>query len=269
MLVYMKGYLKNSLAKFLLEEKVGRKKLYQEIGSFQFEEERGIEYLKELEDDGISVIAFDEKAYPEYLKQLNDFPILLFVKGKKELLSKDLFTIVGTREMTQYGSDVVEEFLDKQKDICFVSGLARGIDSKVHSTCLEGKIPTIAIVAGGIYEGFPRSNIKLFEQICREGLVISEFPPGRSIIKGMFPMRNRILAGISMGTLVVESGIKGGSRITARLALEYGRDVFSVPGNIFSESSKGCNLLISQGANSVSSREEFDLLLEDCIHRGR
>jgi len=93
-------------------------------------------------------------------------------------------------------------------------------------------------------------------------------PPGREIIKGMFPMRNRILAGISMGTLVVESGIKGGSRITASLALEYGRDVFSVPGNIFLESSEGCNLLISQGANLVSSKEEFNTLLEDCIHRG-
>jgi len=170
--------------------------------------------------------------------------------------------------MTQYGSNIIEEFLEKQKDICFVSGLARGIDSKVHSTCLERKIPTIAIVAGGIYEGFPRSNIKLFKKICREGLVISEFPPGRSIIKGMFPMRNRILAGISMGTLVVESGIKGGSRITARLALDYGREVFCIPGDIFAESSKGCNLLVSQGANLVLSKENFKELLEDCIHRG-
>jgi len=97
MLVYMKKYLKNNLAKFLLEEKVGRKKLFQEIGFFHFEEERGTEYLEELEDDEISVIAFDEKEYPEYLKQLNDFPVLLFVKGRKSLLSKDLFTIVGTR----------------------------------------------------------------------------------------------------------------------------------------------------------------------------
>jgi len=264
----MKKYLKNKLAKLLLENKVGRKKLLLEIDCFWCKNERGTEYIKELEEDGISVIAFDEKEYPEYLKQLYDFPILLFVKGKQSLLKKDLFTIVGTREMTQYGSDVVEEFLEEKKDICFVSGLARGVDSKVHSTCLKRGIPTIAIVAGGIYEGFPRSNIELFERICKEGLVISEFPPGREIIKGMFPMRNRILAGISMGTLVVESGIKGGSRITASLALEYGRDVFSVPGNIFLESSGGCNLLISQGANLVSSKEEFNTLLEDCIHRG-
>ena len=260
--------MKNHLATLLQKDGVGRKRLLLEIyNSWNIYKERKTEYLDGLENDGIYIVAFDEKEYPSSLLQIYDFPILLFCKGNREILKKKCITVVGTRNMTEYGSKIVQDLLGKDGDICFVSGLANGVDAKVHITCIKKEIPTIAIVAGGLYEGFPRSNSKLFEEICEKGLVISEFPPGRRIIKGMFPMRNRILAGISKGVVIIESGIKGGSMITANLALEYGRDVFAVPGDIFSESSEGCNFLISQGAKVIFNKEEFSLLMEDCIHR--
>lgn len=258
----MEIYTKNYLAELLLKDNVGRKRLISELNNYQ----KDTSYIEELEEQEVSVIAFDEDEYPQDLKQISDFPILLFVKGDKGLLKVKSFTIVGTRKMTKYGKLIVEEFLKSLNNICIVSGLANGVDAEVHRNCLKNNISTIAVVAGGLYEGFPKSNSVLFEEICKKGVVISEFPPGRKLLKGMFPMRNRILAGMSQGVLVVESGEKGGSMITANLALEYGKEVFSIPGNIFSESSKGCNLLVSEGANIVRNKEEFVNMLNNCTH---
>jgi DNA processing protein len=255
----MNIFLKNKLAELLRQENTGRKILLKEINTKYRKDDKYIRYLKEK--FGIEVTAFDEKEYPAQLKQIDDFPVLLFTKGDKNLLTMNILTIVGTRQMTIYGSKVIQKLLSECKDTCIASGLASGADGKVHTTCLENNIPTIAVTAGGFFKGFPRSNLSLFNNICRKGLVISEFPPGRKIIKGMFPMRNRILAGMSSAVFVIESDIKGGSMITADLALEYGREVFAVPGSIFSKQSAGCNYLISQGAQIIT-----DTVINDCIH---
>ena len=252
----MNVYLKNKLAGLLAEDGIGGKRLMDEVEKGYARKDSGyIEYLKEELD--IEVIAFDEEEYPLKLREINDYPVLLFVKGNKELLKMNIFTIVGTRQMSRYGSNVIEDLLDYDRNICIASGLARGVDAEVHRVCLNRCIPTIAVTAGGFFDGYPKSNEYLFKRICDTGLVISEFPPGRELIKGMFPMRNRILAGIGCGVLVVESGIKGGSMITANFALEYGREVSAVPGDIFSEQSSGCNYLISQGAGMITGKGSF------------
>jgi DNA processing protein len=162
-----------------------------------------------------------------------------------------MITVVGTRKITSYGKWAVRHILEPLKeleDIAVVSGLAKGIDSEVHKACLDFNIPTVAIVAGGIDKGYPKSNQEIYEEIVRRGLIISEFPPGRKIVKGMFPMRNRILAGISSAIVIVESDIEGGSLITMNLALEYGREIFAVPNCIDRKSLQGCNMCILQGA---------------------
>jgi DNA processing protein len=259
----MNIYLKNYLVKSLLKKGVGRKKLLEIAKKGRYKRE--IDYIAYLKKEKISVISFDEPQYPELLKEIHDFPIFLFAKGNVDFLNQKIFTIVGTRNISKYGERVVDEFLEESNGYCFASGLARGVDAEVHKKCLERNIPTIAVVAGGLYEGFPKSNAEIFEEICKKGLVISEFPPGREIVKGMFPMRNRILAGMSVGTLVVESDIDGGSMITANLSLEYGREVCAVPGNIFKNTSRGCNSLINDGAKNIVSKEELKSLLKDCI----
>lgn len=258
--------MKNHLSELSGCDRVGRKRLLSELRERKLYGIKGnCKFLEKLAEDGISVIAFDEEEYPDLLKQTPDFPVLLFVKGKKDLLKMKTFTAVGTRHMTQYGKMVCEEFFCGLENICIVSGLALGIDSQVHINCLKNNVPTIAVTAGGLRGGFPRCNQFLFDEISCSGLVVSEFPPGRNIVKGMFPMRNRILAGLSGGVLVIESDEKGGSMITAGLALDYGREILSVPGNIFSGSSNGCNLLIGEGASIVRNREHFLTLLNDCV----
>ena len=164
-----------------------------------------------------------------------------------------LLTIVSTREMTSYGKWCVEYILRGLKDenVVVVSGLARGIDACVHSNCLNLGIPTIAVVAGGLNTGYPKSNQILYDRISEEGLVISEFPSETKIVKGMFPLRNRILAGISLATIVIESGEVGGSLITARLALEAGREIFCIPCSIRRFAIQGCNIFLDQGATPL------------------
>lgn len=258
--------VKNFLSILLLEDGIGRKYLLNVLNAKYKYFSGSSEYLDDLEDMGITVLAYDEPEYPSSLRKIPDFPVLLFVKGDLSLLKMNMVTIVGTRRMTGYGKKVTEDIVTSLKNVCFVSGLARGIDGEVHKNCLKNNIATIAVTAGGFGDGFPVANGKLFEKICEEGLVISEFPPGRQIVKGMFPMRNRILAGLSTSTIVVESGMNGGSMITAHLAMEYGREVFSVPGDIFSTSSQGCNFLIDEGANIAFNMGSLEIVLNDCVH---
>ncbi len=203
-------------------------------------------------------------SYPELLREIHNPPRNLFCKGNVELLSKRCITIVGTRESTRYGYSVLNMLLKKYiglLDVCIVSGMARGIDTAVHSRCLEFGIPTIAVIAGGIENIYPISSTYIYEEICKKGLVVAEYDGRVEMHKGMFPMRNRILAGISDTTVVIEAGAKSGSLLTANLALEFGRDVFVVPGNIDKESSHGCNMLIKQGAEVITSPEDFMAIL--------
>ena len=199
--------------------------------------------------------------YPALLKEIHRPPKALYCRGNTELLTKQCITIVGTRNATSYGKKILDIFLKPYLNtlgICIVSGMARGIDTLVHSRCLELGIPTIAVIAGGIENIYPTSNTQLYEDICKSGLVISEFDGVVAMKKGMFPMRNRILAGLSEVTIVVEAGVKSGSLITANLALESGRDVYVVPGDIFKNTSCGCNKLIKEGAGVIGCEEDFE-----------
>ena len=198
--------------------------------------------------------------YPLLLREIPDNPKQLYCYGNISLLKKKCITIVGTRNITRYGIEVIEMFLGKylrDLDTVVVSGLARGVDGYVHRICLERNIQTIAVVPGGINTAIPRCNIDLLKKIVKRGLVLAEYPRDQKMLKYFYIQRNRILAGISKEIIVIEAGEKSGSLTTAKLALDYNREVYVVPGNITSEVSRGCNLLAKQGANILTSVEDM------------
>ncbi|UPO97705.1 DNA-processing protein DprA [Cetobacterium somerae] len=209
--------------------------------------EKYLEVMDYLERNRIGLISINDYRYPESLKNITKPPLFLFYKGNVELLSKNkMISIVGTRRSTKYGElcceKVVKDLVDG--DVVVVSGLALGIDSIVHKEVLKYKGNTIAVLGCGIDIYYPRTNVKLRNEIEKKGLIISEFPIGMMPAPKNFPIRNRIIAGLSKGTIIVESSLKGGSLITANISLEEGRDVFAIPGDITYPLSQGCNELI-------------------------
>lgn len=196
-------------------------------------------------DKGIEVISLKDERYPFFLKNIASPPVFLYVMGKVEFPRKSI-AIVGTRKMTVYGRTTCEKIAGELADagVTVVSGLASGIDGTAHARVLARKGKTIAVVGSGLDIIYPRENKEIWERMVREATIISEYPLGTQPSHYNFPMRNRIIAGLSMGVVVIESKEKGGSLITATLALEEGRDVYAVPGDIFSPSSVGCNNLI-------------------------
>ena len=208
----------------------------------------------------MEILHISDEGYPALLKKIYDPPSRLFCYGDIDLLKKRSISIVGTRKITEYGRRIIDTFLTDflaTMDIVVVSGLAYGVDTYVHTVCLERGIATIAVIAGGINTGVPKGNTSLLESICKSGLVVSEYEEGMEVEKYMFVMRNRIVAGLSQSCLVIEASLDSGSLITARYALEANKDVYVVVGNIFSESSVGCNELAKQGAGIVNSLEDF------------
>ena len=209
-------------------------------------------------------ITINDDIYPECLKEISDPPEKLYYKGNLELLkSERMIAVVGTRNPSSYGKLCCEYMIKKMSkaNITIVSGFAKGIDSIAHKTSLITGTKTIAVIASGLDIVYPASNHSLYREIEEKGLILTEYEPGTKPFKGNFPQRNRIIAGLSKGVIVVESKDRGGSLITADLALEYNRDVYAVPGDIFSEYSKGCNNLIRDAkAKSLSNIKE---LLED------
>lgn len=218
-------------------------------------------YLASIQKSGISWLTIFDENYPKLLKEIYDPPMVLYFKG--EILKKDekAVAVVGTRKMTSYGKLVTEKLTKGlvEVGITIVSGLARGVDSQAHKTALslsEGR--TLAVLGGGLDYIFPPENTALAKEITAgRGAVISEFPPDAPSLPGNFPARNRIISGLSLAVLVTEAAEDSGSLITARLALEQGRDVFAVPGPITSDLSKGTSLLIQQGARLVSEAQEI------------
>jgi DNA processing protein len=208
----------------------------------------------------MAYICIQDSQYPQILREIHNPPKNISFRGNVNLLKKRCITIVGTRKATNYGKEVLDILLQPYiglLDVCIVSGMAVGIDTFVHQRCLALKIPTIAVLAGGIDNIYPISNTQLYNGICKLGLVISEYDGYVDMHKGMFPMRNRILAGISDTTVVIEADIQSGSLLTANLALESGRDVYVVPGDITRDTSRGCNMLIKEGAGIISNEEDF------------
>lgn len=213
--------------------------------------------------DDIKIIQFTDKAFPKLLKEINDPPTQLYARGSINLLNKhNLLAVVGSRKASTYGKQCIDLLLPDviRQGTIIVSGLAYGIDSLAHKAAVAEKQPTIAVLGTGIDDKsiYPRAHFKLAQEILEYGgLIISEYPAGAAVYKGNFPARNRIIAGISQATLLVQAALKSGSLITGRLALEYNRDVAAVPGNITDPLSAGTNDLISQGAIPISTSEDL------------
>lgn len=206
----------------------------------------------------------EDDIYPQCLKEISNPPLKLYYKGNLDLLKDErLIAVVGTRNPSSYGKLCCEYMVKKMTsaNIIIVSGFAKGIDSIAHKTSLLAGGKTIAVIASGLDIVYPASNLSLYREIEEKGLILSEYEAGVKPFKFNFPQRNRIIAGLSKGTIVVESKDRGGSLITADLALEFNRDVYAVPGDVFSEYSKGCNNLIRDSkAKSLSNINE---LLDD------
>ncbi|MDO4690203.1 MAG: DNA-processing protein DprA [Fusobacterium sp.] len=189
----------------------------------------------------------DDDIYPESLKNICEPPKKIYYKGNIDLLKNErMISVVGTRRNSSYGKLCCEILVKKliKADVVLVSGFAMGIDSICHRTCIENNGKTIAVVAAGLDVIYPATNINLWKKIEENGLILSEYEYGTKPFRVNFPKRNRIIAGLSRATVVIESKEKGGSLITANMALEEGRDIFAIPGDIFSENAKGCNSLI-------------------------
>lgn len=211
-------------------------------------------------------IGFDDKRYPEKLSQIDDRPILLGYRGDSQLLSDPQLAVVGSRHASKSGVEIAKDFssfLSKQ-GVTITSGLAQGIDTAAHVGGLQGLGKTVAVVATGLDRIYPASNKVLGHEIVEQGVMISEFPLGTKPVQYNFPKRNRIISGLSLGTLVVEAALKSGSLITARTAMEQGREVFAVPGSINNPQAKGCHQLIKQGAKLVETGA--DVLQEVSAH---
>ena len=206
----------------------------------------------------------EDDIYPQCLKEISNPPLKLYYKGNLDLLKDErLIAVVGTRNPSSYGKLCCEYMVKKMTsaNITIVSGFAKGIDSIAHKTSLLAGGKTIAVIASGLDIVYPASNLSLYREIEEKGLILSEYEAGVKPFKFNFPQRNRIIAGLSKGTIVVESKDRGGSLITADLALEFNRDVYAVPGDVFSEYSKGCNNLIRDSkSKSLSNINE---LLDD------
>jgi DNA processing protein len=208
---------------------------------------------QKMRESGSELIAFADPRYPERLREIFDPPFALFAHGRTELLETLTLGVVGTRRPTPYGLAVAERLSGDlaRAGLTIVSGMARGIDTAAHRGALAAGGDTIAVLGCGVDVVYPSENRKLATEIAERGLLLSEFPMGAPAYPQNFPIRNRIISGLSLGVLVIEGAQYSGSSITARLALEQGREVFAVPGSIISKMSWGPNLLIKQGAKLV------------------
>ena len=204
-------------------------------------------------------ITLGDAAYPEALLQSPDPPLLLYVQGDAARLKVDSIAVVGSRKASAQGLDHAREFAHALSDAGYVviSGMALGIDAAAHEGALAGAAGTIAVVGTGLDRVYPSRHRALAHRIVQAGAIVSEFAPGTPALPENFPQRNRIIAGLSRGTLEVEAALRSGSLITARLASEAGREVYAVPGSIGSEYARGCHALIRQGAALVESAQEI------------
>ncbi len=216
------------------------------------------EERRRMQDHGISALTLDDDAYPAALKEIHDPPFLLYIKGT--ILPRDsaALGVVGSRRMTHYGREQARKmsFQLAAAGFTIVSGLARGIDTAAHEAALAAEGRTIAVLGSGIGNVYPAENQALADRISENGAVISEFPVLYVPDKQSFPLRNRIVSGLSQGLLVVEAPVRSGSLITANQALEQGRSVFAVPGPVDRPNSEGCHRLIQQGASLVCSAQD-------------
>ena len=221
-----------------------------------------------LEKVGGTIVTLRDEAYPKRLKDIYDPPALLYVRGELRGEDELAVAIVGSRKTSPYGRWFTEKISRDLagQGVTIVSGLARGIDSVAHKGALDGGGRTIAVLGCGIDVIYPSENRDLFSQIVERGAVVSEFPMGSRPEGGHFPRRNRIISGLSIGVVIVQASAKSGSLITAKYALEQGREVFAVPGNVGADGSRGTNQLIKEGAKLVESSAD---ILEEVLPQWR
>ena len=228
-------------------------------GLLNIDEVQAAEVKKPLQDRRYemlrdSVITLLDPDYPPILKEIIDPPLALHVRGDRSLLARHAIAIVGSRRASPYAVNAAKHLatpLASEAMLVIVSGLARGVDAAAHEAALDAHGTTIAVLGTGIDVVYPKSNRALFRRIENEGLIVSEFPPGTPPLAQNFPIRNRIISGLSLGTVIVEATGRSGSLITARTAAEQGREVFAVPGSIFSKGTEGTHRLIQYGAKLV------------------
>lgn len=220
-------------------------------------------HLSFIEKYKIRILTIEDDDFPKKFKDIKNMPIILYALGNIDLLKHKNIAIVGSRECTDYGkiTSTAFSYLLAKNDFVITSGLAKGIDSAAHNGCMLGGGKTIAVVGTGLDIIYPKENKELMNNIIKNnGLIISEFPLGTKPCKLNFPKRNRIISGLSDGVLVIEASKKSGALITADFALEHGKDVYAVPGNITSNTSIGTNELIKDGAKMVTNIQD---ILED------
>ena len=261
--------LKNDQKKLIVEN-------YERVADFLFDRKQQIRAsdrdaflsvrgLKALEAEvsglrrmGIEAITIKDGDYPELLKQIPDPPVVVYKKGELPV-SPRAFAIVGARKATFEGMALAERIAEtlSSAGITVVSGLARGVDAAAHKGALRQQGSTVGVLGCGIDICYPIENTPLFRSMAKEGALLTEYTLGEKPLKHHFPERNRIIAGLSMGVLVVEASAHSGSLITARLALDYGRDVMAIPGRVYDEAYKGANSLIKQGARLVEDIQDI------------
>ena len=218
--------------------------------------------IENMEKEKVKIITIEDEEYPSLLKNIYDYPITLYIKGNPQIVNKSSIGIIGCREASTYGKNVAEYFSYHlaREGISIVSGLAKGIDSHAHIGAIKAKGITIGIIGSGLDIIYPKENQYLYEKIIKEnGAILSEYPLGVTPEKMNFPARNRIISGMSKGIIVVEAKKKSGTLLTVDFALEQGRDVYVVPGNIDEMNSVGTNDLIKQGAKMVTTYRDIEI----------
>ncbi|RME75049.1 MAG: DNA-protecting protein DprA, partial [Planctomycetota bacterium] len=239
-----------------------KEKEIQKIQESQSKIQKGKEIFESLLEKNISILSFWDPHYPSLLREIYAPPLLLFYQGRIEILENLCISIVGARRASFYGKLQAQRFSRELSLLGFTitSGMALGIDTEVHWSCLSTGGNTIAVLGSGFDVIYPRKNKNLFQEICLKGLVITEYFPETKPLGYHFPWRNRIISGLSLGTLIIEGSIKSGSLITAKWAMEQNREVFALPGPVDSPTSHGPHYLIHQGAKLV---ENLDHILEE------
>lgn len=214
-----------------------------------------------LQKENIEILTIDDSSYPKLLAEITAPPAILYFRGDKQILNNSNLSVVGSRKMTNYGKQVIAQLIPDLvlQGLQIVSGLAYGVDAEALNSCLNNNGKAIAVLPGSIDDRSisPRANFNLAKQIIEIGVLISEYPLNTLVQIQNFPIRNRIIAGLSLGTLVIEAPVESGSLITANYALEQNREVFAVPGSIFSEPSLGTNNLIKKGASLVTTAADI------------
>lgn len=226
--------------------------------------------LKQIKKEGLKVVTLEDQEYPASLKYISDPPYVLYLKGNLKKEDNISIGVVGCRKPTAYGKICTEKITTSllKRGFTVISGLARGVDTVCHTAAVRNKKRNVAVIGSGFSRFYPQENRRLAEDISECGAVVSEFSMFTAPDRYNFPRRNRIISGMSLGTLVIEAGETSGALITAKYALEQCREVFALPGNITSEESRGTNSLIKQGAKLVTDVEDIIEELKDALPEG-